>query len=140
MADASEGLFGPAGDGSSSVLPEFPVRIGRDGATGVISRGTLLNLFGAASGLFLENENGEETAAAALTAPGSGPSYYTTEMPRVLFGDVEGQVVFSGLAPGLKGVWQISVVVPEKIQPGEAVPLRVVYEDQETAPILVTVK
>ena len=81
---------------------------------GQLSRGTLLNLFGAANGLFLENEKGEETAAAALSPRAVGPIYYTTELPRVFFGEVEAQVVFSGLAPGLKGVWQISVVVPER--------------------------
>ena len=138
--DTAEGLFRPAGPEASSAVPEFPVRIGQDGATGVLSRGTLLNLFGAANGLFLDNQNGEETAAAVLTPRAAGPIYYTTELPRVLFGEVEAQVVFSGLAPGLKGVWQISVVVPERAPTGEAVPLRVVYEDEETDPVAVAVK
>jgi uncharacterized protein (TIGR03437 family) len=91
-------------------------------------------------GLFLENQNGEETAVASLTPRASGPTYYTAELPRLFFGEVEAQVVFSGLAPGLKGVWQISAVVPEKAPTGEAVPLRVVYEDQEADPVVVTVK
>jgi uncharacterized protein (TIGR03437 family) len=44
-------------------------------------------------------------------------------MPRVLIGGVEAQVLFSGMSPQFVGVYQVNVIVPGGVQPGDAVSL-----------------
>jgi uncharacterized protein (TIGR03437 family) len=40
----------------------------------------------------------------------------------------DADVLYSGLAPGLAGVWQIDVRIPEFVAPGDSVIVAVVYE------------
>jgi uncharacterized protein (TIGR03437 family) len=47
----------------------------------------------------------------------------TREQPRVTIGGIDAEVSFSGLAPGLVGVWQIKAVVPANAPGGHEVPL-----------------
>jgi uncharacterized protein (TIGR03437 family) len=92
-------------------------------------RGSVLQLFGSAAGLFVGE--GEELDATEFTAPVSGsPLYHTTRLPQVYVGNLAAMVSFSGLAPGLRGAWQINIVVPENAPRG-SVPVRVVYDGQE---------
>jgi uncharacterized protein (TIGR03437 family) len=49
----------------------------------------------------------------------------TIATPTVLFGGVEGQVEFSGLAPQFVGVNQLNVQVPASVTAGSAVPLQI---------------
>jgi len=92
-------------------------------------RGSVLQLFGSAAGLFVGE--GEELDATEFTAPVSGsPLYHTTLLPQVYVGNLAAKVSFSGLAPGLRGAWQINIVVPENAPRG-SVPVRVVYDGQE---------
>jgi uncharacterized protein (TIGR03437 family) len=46
------------------------------------------------------------------------PSSVTVFTPKVLIGGVDARVVFSGLAPGMAGVYQLNVWVP-KVPPGQ---------------------
>ena len=78
--------------------------------------GEVVELYGPASGLFLDEA--DQTPAAGFAAPAFGPLYYTTELPEVRIGDVTAQVLFSGLAPGRAGVWQINVLVPSGVSAG----------------------
>ena len=55
--------------------------------------------------------------------PASGILYTTKVKPRVTIGGVEAEVLFSGLTPGLAGVWQINVRVPNDAPLGANVPL-----------------
>lgn len=73
--------------------------------------GDVVELYGSADGLFLDEA--DQVSAVGFTAPVAGePLYHTTELPEVRLGDRPAQVLFSGLAPGRSGVWQIKVVVP----------------------------
>ena len=57
-------------------------------------------------------------------APASGnPLILTNVTPTVSIGGQAAQVLFSGLAPGFVGLWQINAVVPQSVTPGPAVPL-----------------
>jgi uncharacterized protein (TIGR03437 family) len=47
----------------------------------------------------------------------------TKEKPRVTLGGVEAEVLYSGLTPGLAGLWQINAVVPATAPLGANVPL-----------------
>jgi uncharacterized protein (TIGR03437 family) len=60
-------------------------------------------------------------------AAGAVPSVLSTTVatPKVLFGGVAGQVLFSGLAPQFVGVNQLNVQVPASVTPGSAVPLQI---------------
>ncbi len=49
--------------------------------------------------------------------------YQTLELPTVTIGGVEARVVFSGLAPGFVGLYQVNVEVPAGAPVGDAVPL-----------------
>jgi len=58
---------------------------------------------------------------------GSVPTVVTNTLatPVVSFGNVEGDVQFSGLAPQFVGVNQLNVQVPAGVTPGSAVPLQI---------------
>lgn len=55
----------------------------------------------------------------------------TSEKPRILINNVtipEENVLFSGLAPGFVGLWQINFRAPDTITPGNALPVSIVYK------------
>lgn len=101
-------------------------------------RGTVVQLFGSAAGLFLGER--DDQPAYHLMPPASGsPLYYTTSLPQVRIAGVPAEVLFSGLAPGLNGVWQINVLVPEE-SPAGKVPVAVSYEGQEVRSVDIEVR
>ena len=57
---------------------------------------------------------------AGQPAGGSPPSV-TDMTPVVLVGGVPGEVLFSGLAPGFVGLYQVNVRIPEAAPVGDAV-------------------
>jgi len=58
--------------------------------------------------------------AAGQPAPSSPPAQ-TLAQPEVLIGNARAQVAFSGLTPGLAGVYQVNAVVPSGLKPGQYV-------------------
>ena len=57
-------------------------------------------------------------------APTSGnPLILTRVQPTVTIGGIEARVLFSGMAPGFVGLWQINAEVPASVVPGSAVSL-----------------
>ena len=62
--------------------------------------------------------------ATGAAAPG-GPFAETTSTPTVTIGGVSASVVYSGLAPGLVGVYQINAQVPPATPSGNAVPVTI---------------
>jgi hypothetical protein len=133
---AGEGLFS-----SSAALqePTFVAGLNQDGtlngspAAGTKAlpahRGTVVQLFGSANGLFLDEQ--DLRAASGFTPSASGsPLFYTTSLPEVRIGGAAVQVLFSGLAPGLSGVWQINVLIPSDAPVG-SMPVTINYEGDE---------
>ncbi len=60
-------------------------------------------------------------------APASGdPLVLTQVQPTVTIGGLPARVLFSGLAPGFVGLWQINAEVPQDVAPGPAVPLSII--------------
>jgi uncharacterized protein (TIGR03437 family) len=101
-------------------------------------RGTAVQLFGSADGLFLDENHTQP--ARTFTPPVSGsPLYWTTSLPRVRIGGVPAQVLYSGLAPGLQGVWQINVLIPDNAPAGR-VPVNISYEGDQINPLFINVK
>ncbi|MBI3934320.1 MAG: hypothetical protein HY316_06480 [Acidobacteria bacterium] len=79
-------------------------------------RGEFLSIYG--TGL------GQVTNQPPTGAPASSePLATTTTIPVVTLGGVSAPVSFSGLAPGLVGLYQVNVEVPESAPIGNAIPL-----------------
>lgn len=79
---------------------------------------------------------GAVSPASADGAPGARaePFNRTTQTPVVYFGDQTGTVVYSGLAPGLPGLYQLNVTIPNNAPIDSAVPVAIStaehYHDQ----------
>ena len=63
-------------------------------------------------------------------APADGnPTYETIETPNVRIGGHSVQVIFSGIAPGFAGLYQINVQVPQGLPVGDEVSLNIATAD-----------
>ncbi|HYM11736.1 MAG TPA: hypothetical protein VEU62_13455 [Bryobacterales bacterium] len=140
-----EGLFSTGG---AMEAPDFVAGLDQDGTLNgnpgagtkvqPAHRGTVVQLFGSAAGLFLDEQH--LRAASGFTAPASGsPLFYTTSLPEVRIGGAPAQVLFSGLAPGLTGVWQINVLIPNAASAG-AVPVTINYEGGELTSVSLAIE
>ena len=84
------------------------------------ARGSVIQIFAAGGG---------ETDPPLLVgepAPASGdPLVFTQVLPTAMIGGIEARVLFSGMAPGWVGLWQINAEVPPEVTPGPDVPLTI---------------
>ena len=72
-------------------------------------------------------------------APGSPPAN-TVVLPTVTIGGLPAKVAFSGLTPGSVGLYQINLLVPTGITPGNQVPVVVSIDGQTSPPLTLAVK
>ena len=83
-----------------------------------------------ATGLGQATPNGDPNAAILSTgmlAPSSGnPLYVTLVTPTVTINGEKAPLLFSGVAPGYNGLYQVDVQIPADIAPGNDVPLVIV--------------
>ena len=90
-----------------------------------VRRGDFVQLF--TTGLGKATPNGDPNGAVLpsdASAPISGnPLYYTVVSPTVTVGGVAAKVVFSGLAPGYNGLYQVDFQIPLNAPTGDSVPL-----------------
>jgi uncharacterized protein (TIGR03437 family) len=74
--------------------------------------------------------NGDPNGAilpTGMLAPSSGnPLYVTLVTPTVMIGGEQAPLLFSGVAPGYNGLYQVDVQIPADITPGNDVPLVIV--------------
>ena len=120
LAPVSPGLFTLAGSGSGQLAALNAVDGSVNTASKPLVRGRYITLFGTGQGL-VANAPPDGTPATDITP--------TTDRPRVVIGGVDVQdsdIQYSGLAPGLIGVWQINVRVPQEVTAGNQIPV-VVY-------------
>jgi hypothetical protein len=119
-----------------TLVPSFAAALNQDGSLNSLAgglgtqspaeRGTVVQLFGSAAGLFLGANHLQP--ASGFTPPRSGsPLYRTASLPEASVGGVRAQVLYSGLAPGLQGVWQVNVLIPSNAPVGR-VPVNMTYE------------
>ncbi|HEY7678987.1 MAG TPA: fibronectin type III domain-containing protein, partial [Terriglobia bacterium] len=108
----------------------FTLAMNGQGQAAVVNQDNSLNLATnpAPRGSFIQiYATGAGDTSPALTpgeaAPASGsPLVVTHAQPTVTIGGLPATVLFSGLAPGFVGLWQINARVPA-VQPGPTVPL-----------------
>jgi len=65
--------------------------------------------------------NGKPVATGAVAPADGSVVYQTVAKPSVLIGGIAAQVLFSGLAPGFAGLYQINAQVPAGVAPGDEV-------------------
>jgi uncharacterized protein (TIGR03437 family) len=117
IAAAAPGIFTVLqnGIGQAAVLnQDNTVNFGTNPA----KRGSVIQIFATGAG--------ETTPAlgAGEAAPASGnPLVLTKVQPTVTVGGKNAKVLFSGMAPGFVGLWQINAEVPADVTPSMAVPL-----------------
>ena len=91
-------------------------------------RGDYLQIY--TTGLGQATPNGDPNGAVLPTgilAPASGsPLYVTVVTPTVTIGGEQAPLLFSGVAPGYNGLYQVDVQIPADIAPGNDVPLVIV--------------
>jgi uncharacterized protein (TIGR03437 family) len=125
MAVASPGIFN---NGTSTV--RTAAVLNQDGSanspTNRAERGSVIQIFATGQGFVPNAPPDGEAPTGAVPTP---------EKPRVFIGtcytddcnEKEETILYSGLAPGLVGVWQINVRVPQATVPDPQVPLLIFY-------------
>jgi uncharacterized protein (TIGR03437 family) len=63
-----------------------------------------------------------------------------TETPKLTIGGQPAQVLFSGLAPGFVGLYQVRAVMPDGITPGGEVPIVLAVAGQNSPAVTIAVK
>ncbi len=71
-------------------------------------------------------------ATGDVAPAGGGALYRTLIVPTVTIGGLPTQVSFSGLAPGLAGLYQINAIVPQGVPTGDAIPVEVTTPNGRT--------
>ena len=115
MSDSAPAIFTFSQDGRGTAA--LHLDFGPVNAASPARPGEVLVLF--ATGL------GAVTPATASGEAGpSSPLATTVQTPVVKIGTSEATVLFSGLAPGFAGLYQVNFQVPDAAPPGDAVPLQ----------------
>jgi len=76
----------------------------------------------------------------AGTAAPSSPLSFTANTVAVTIGGVPANVLFAGLAPGFTGLYQLNVVVPPGVSPGDAVPVVLTVAGESSPPVTIAVQ
>ena len=130
MNAVSPALFTTSGTGNGQVLAtnqDPDQKCGKaptcyiNSSTNPAARGSTISLYGTGEGYI---PGAPPDGAISQTA------VETPQKPKVIIGTRfvdDSDVQYSGLAPGLVGIWQINVTIPKIVAPGNSVPVAVVY-------------
>jgi uncharacterized protein (TIGR03437 family) len=144
VGNASPGLFttNQTGSGPAAVLnQDSTINTSANPAT----QGTIVVLYGTGQGLVSPAIPDGNAATGALSytvaVPTSNQGNCLNNQPSmcVAFGNVLGDVKFSGLAPGYIGLWQINVAVPTGLTAGN-VPVRVIINGTPSNTVTVAIR
>lgn len=88
------------------------------------ARGRVVTFFAnGPGGQFINPANGQALTPTSGAPTPASPIYSTASTPIVTVGGVPATVAFSGLTPGLVGLWQLNVTIPANAPVGNAVPV-----------------
>ncbi len=140
LRDTAPGIFTVLqnGQGQGAVLNQDyslngdpQIRVGAKPA----ARGSVIQIYATGGGATTP------ALAAGEAAPSSGnPLIYTVAQPTVTIGGKTARVLFSGLTPGLVGLWQINAEIPADVTPGFAVPLSISTGTASSNPVTIAVQ
>jgi uncharacterized protein (TIGR03437 family) len=125
MNTVSPGLFNASG-GSGQLIAQNVEDDGRftiNSAQNPISRSKILVLYGTGQGVVPGAPPDGSPATDASPTP---------DRPRIALGTRfldPADILYSGLAPGLVGVWQINIKIPDWVAPGTQVPIALSLRD-----------
>ncbi len=133
VLEAGPGLFTSTQNGTGQALA-LNQNGSLNGPSNPAARGSVVSLFGTGQGPV------QPTVSSGQAAPSSAPLATTVATPTsdgatclsvqpsvcVAVGSSFGDVLFSGLAPGFVGLWQLNVRIPDGAVSGDAVPVRAV--------------
>jgi uncharacterized protein (TIGR03437 family) len=88
-------------------------------------KGSYVILFGTGTGVKLVTGNGQAVVPNDGEAATGNPLIVTAEKPEVMIGGRAANVAFSGLAPGLVGLWQLNVQIPNDAPSGGSIEVTV---------------
>jgi uncharacterized protein (TIGR03437 family) len=89
-------------------------------ASNPVGRGRVIQLYATGQGFLPDAPpDGEPAPTNRLVS--------TPLRPRVIVNTTDGEVLFSGLAPGFVGVWQLNVKVPESVPPGNSIVVAILH-------------
>jgi len=77
--------------------------------------------------IFATGQGAVSNTPATGAAASSSALSVTAAMPTVLIGGKQANVVWSGLTPGLVGLWQVNAVVPADVTPGDSLSVQIVH-------------
>ena len=90
------------------------------------ARGRIVTFFAnGPGGQFVNPANGQVLNPISGTPAPANPIYATASTPIVTIGGLPATVTFSGLTPGLVGLWQLNVMIPANAPVGNAVPVEI---------------
>jgi len=118
LAPFSPGIFttNAQGTGQGAILDGVSNRL-VNGSDPAVPGVTILEIFGTGLGAV------SHQPASGASAPDSPPFAETTTTPRVTIGGLPAKVLFSGLAPGYVGEYQVNAQVPAATLAGIEVPV-----------------
>jgi len=129
VAAAAPGVFTANASGKGQAVAQnqdFSFNGDQSASAKPAARGSVLILYAnGQGGHFVEFSTGQPltTPASGDIAPFDGRLFVTREKPVVTIGGVPAGVEFSGLTPGLVGLWQLNLRIPDNAPVGNAVPL-----------------
>jgi uncharacterized protein (TIGR03437 family) len=116
-------------------------------ATNPAVKGTVIKVFGTGQGPVSPQINDgdaapPDTPVLTVAVPTTDGASCIASQPSVCvaIGNTFGEIEFSGLAPGLVGIWQLAVKIPPTAQSGDAVALRAVINGVPSNIITVAIK
>ena len=106
------------------------------------SRGDILEIY--VTGLGKATPDGDprgDTLTTGMTAPADGHVLYrTVATPVVMIGDVAADVMFSGIAPGTAGTYQLNVTIPSAAPLGDDIVIRILMPGGATDSATIAIK
>lgn len=117
LATYSPGIFSMNGQGTGQgAVVDALSGVLVDLSHPAIAGGTYISIYGTGLGPVTNQP------ASGAASP-SNPLAMTIATPTVSIGGAPAQVIFSGLAPGFVGEYQVNALVPRNVAPGSAVPV-----------------
>jgi uncharacterized protein (TIGR03437 family) len=84
-----------------------------------VARGDIVEMYGTGQGFIPNAPPDGSPATGAVSTP---------DVPRVIVGTGDSEILYSGLAPGNVGLWQINVKIPNLVAPDPAVPVAILHK------------